>query len=215
MNKCEYCAKEINNKGSLAAHQKQCKDNPNRVPVKRSPKAGAKKGCIPHNKGQSMSEEQKIKISKSLTNNPNVTGKASTTEKELERINKITEYAKQHNGGYRQGSGRGKKGWYKGIFCDSSWELAFVIYHKDHNVSIERCSEIRTYEYQNQTKKYFPDFVVNSKIYEIKGYETEQSKAKQIFNPDIILIDKISIKPYLDYTIENYTKDFIQLYELK
>lgn len=46
-----------------------------------------------------------------------------------------------------------------------------------------------------------------------KGYETDQSKAKQLFNPDIILIDKESIKPYLDYTINKYTKDFITLYE--
>lgn len=30
-------------------------------------------------------------------------------------------------GGLRVGSGRGKKGWYKGIHCDSSWELAFVV----------------------------------------------------------------------------------------
>ena len=31
-------------------------------------------------------------------------------------------------GGYKPGSGRGKQGWYKGYWCDSSWELAFVMY---------------------------------------------------------------------------------------
>ena len=209
----KYCSKEINNKGSLAAHEKQCINNPNRVPVKRSPKAGAKKGCVPHNKGSSISEEQKIKISKSLKGNPLVTGKASSAQAEAERILKITNYAKLHNGGYRYGSGRGKKGWYKGIYCDSSWELAFVVYHLDNGIPIERCPDKRIYVFENQTRNYYPDFVVNSQIFEIKGYKTEQSKAKQLFNPDIILIDKESIKPYLDYTINKYTKDFITLYE--
>lgn len=31
---------------------------------------------------------------------------------------------KEVGGGYRKGSGRGKKGRYKGYWCDSSWELA-------------------------------------------------------------------------------------------
>ena len=126
---------------------------------------------------------------------------------------KITNDAKMYNGGYRHGSGRGKKGWYKGIYCDSSWELAFVVYHLDNNIPIERCSDKRTYVFENQTKNYYPDFVVNSQIFEIKGYETLQSKAKQLFNPDIILIDKEGIKPYLEYTINKYTKNFLTLYE--
>ena len=37
-------------------------------------------------------------------------------------------------GGKRHGSGRGKKGWYKGYYCDSTWELAWVIYQLDHGV---------------------------------------------------------------------------------
>lgn len=41
-------------------------------------------------------------------------------------------------GGYRKGSGVGKSGWYNGIYCDSSWELAYVIYHIDNNLPIIR-----------------------------------------------------------------------------
>ena len=215
MNKCMFCSKEINNRGSLVVHERQCKENPNRVPIKKigSSNAGAKKGCIPYNKGLAMSEEQKLKISKSMTDNPLVLGKGSTPEKEAERIKKITEYAKENNGGYRQGSGRGKKGWYKGIFCDSSWELAFVIYHKDRNLDIQRCKEIRQYIFKDEVKNYYPDFKVDSKIYEIKGYETEQSKATQEYNKDIIVLNKTDMKLYLDYAIDKYSKDFISLYE--
>lgn len=213
MNRCKYCGKEINNKGSLASHEKQCIENPNRIPTPRSPNSGAKKGCIGHNKGIKLTDEHKQKISNSVKNNPRITGKGATEEKELERIRKITENAKLKNGGYRKGSGRGKKGWYKGYFCDSSWELAFLLYHLDNNTTIERCVEVRQYVFNNTVKCYYPDFIVNNVIYEIKGYETEQSKAKQKYNPDIILLNKYDMKFYLNYAIDKYTKNFISLYE--
>jgi hypothetical protein len=50
--KCMYCEREIANKGSLAAHQMSCKDNPNRITHKHSPHAGAQKGSISWNKGK-------------------------------------------------------------------------------------------------------------------------------------------------------------------
>lgn len=48
---CIHCQREINNKGSLSAHEKVCADNPNRVKYTRSPNAGRKKGAIPWNAG--------------------------------------------------------------------------------------------------------------------------------------------------------------------
>lgn len=41
---CQYCNREIKNKGSLTAHEKSCKMNPNAVKHPRSPNAGVKKG---------------------------------------------------------------------------------------------------------------------------------------------------------------------------
>ena len=52
MNNCEFCNKTIDNKGSLIAHIKCCKHNPNRIKYVRSENAGQKKGCIPWNKGK-------------------------------------------------------------------------------------------------------------------------------------------------------------------
>lgn len=50
-------------------------------------------------------------------------------------------------GGYRKGSGIGKSGWYKGIYCDSSWQLAYVIYHLEHQFNIVRNKQKRIYIY--------------------------------------------------------------------
>ena len=116
-------------------------------------------------------------------------------------------------GGYRNGSGRGKSGWYTGIYCDSSWELAFVIYHLDNNLNISRCKEKRYYIFENKKHIYYPDFVTDAGIIEIKGYYTEQVKAKQKQNEDIIIIDKIGITPYLEYVELHYGKDFTYLYD--
>lgn len=59
---------------------------------------------------------------------------------------------------------------YFGMMFDSSWELAVWIYCIDHNIPI-----IRTpfaYEYitkSGKTKHYYPDFMINGKLVEIKG----------------------------------------------
>lgn len=122
-------------------------------------------------------------------------------------------YLSEHYGGYRKGSGRGKNGWYKGIYCDSTWELAFVIYHLDHNLHIERCNTPREYEFNGEKHLYYPDFVTDEGIFEIKGYITEQWKAKQEQNPDIKVLYKKDIQQYIDYVKNTYTNDIQSLYE--
>lgn len=122
-------------------------------------------------------------------------------------------YLSKRTGGYRKGSGRGKGGWYKGIYCDSSWELAFVIYHLDNNFYIERNKASRKYIFEGKEREYYPDFITNNGLIEIKGFSTEQWKAKIEQNPDIKVLYKKDIQPYLEYVISKYGKDFIYLYE--
>lgn len=126
----------------------------------------------------------------------------------------LSQIAKEnHYGGYNFGSGGGHKGKYDGINFDSSWELAFYIYHKEHNLNVKRCNEIRTYINSEGIKRnYIPDFITDDGIIEIKGYITENSILKSIYNPDIKVLYYEDIKPYLDYVIEKYGKDFIKLY---
>ena len=69
-------------------------------------------------------------------------------------FNKINK--KYNLGGFKEGSVRNyKSGWYRGIHCDSSWELAFVIYYLDHNINIERCTEKRIYILDNKEYKIY------------------------------------------------------------
>ena len=123
------------------------------------------------------------------------------------------EYLSKHTGGYRKGSGCGKKGWYKGIYCDSSWELAYVIYNKDKDIQIERCKEIRKYVYNGEEYSYHPDFIVDGKIIKIKGYNSEQWQAKQKYNPDIKVFYEEDMKVYLKYVHDKYGNDFINMYD--
>ena len=116
-------------------------------------------------------------------------------------------------GGHREGSGHSKSGWYKGVYCCSTWELAYLIYCLDHNISIERCKEERQYIYKGETHRYYPDFVTPEGIIEIKGYSTKQWEAKRKYNPDIIVLYEEDMKKYLKYVHDNYTNCLTDLYD--
>ena len=62
MDICKFCSKKIMNKGSLVAHEKCCKHNPNRIVHKRSPNAGQKKGSIPWNKNKTFKDKSLAKL---------------------------------------------------------------------------------------------------------------------------------------------------------
>jgi hypothetical protein len=207
---CLYCSRVTTNIGAKAKHEKHCHSNPNYVKAYRSPRAGQQKGSIPWNKGIKSNIPAWNKGLKGTSK-----GIASTPEKEIARRIKISETAKTTNGGYRKGSGRGKKGYYKGIWCDSSWELAFVIYNIDHNISFERNKISFPYEYNGKLKKYIPDFIIENTFIEIKGYYTEQVKSKvEQFKHKLIIINSDKIKPYIEYAVNKYGKDFIKLYDI-
>lgn len=87
--------------------------------------------------------------------------------------------SKSYNYDANRKSGRGKKGYYKGFYCASTYELAYVIYCLDHNIQIERCKEYFEYEYQGKKHRYYPDFVVNDEIVEIKGFWNGRVNAKR------------------------------------
>ena len=121
-------------------------------------------------------------------------------------------------GGRRKGAGRSKHGWYKGIWCDSSWELAWVIYNLDHKIEFKPYIGYFEYQFQNEIHKYYPDFILNDgTIVEIKGNETsDQWKAKLEQFPEdkcLQVIGKNEIGKYLNYVVEKYGKNFIQLYD--
>lgn len=236
---CSYgCGKEA--KFFFKSGKGCCEKSPNSCEGKRKKDSEKKKGkfkgtpawlmpgykttlpIIPWNKGKKgvYSDEYRKKISDALKGRKDI-GKALTEEKELERKKKISESMKKNplSGGLRKGSGRGKKGWYKGYWCDSSWELAWVIYNIENGIKFERNHLGFEYEYKNQKRKYHPDFIVSNTFYEIKGRrsfekmdEENKEKIRQFKNNLVILYEK-QMKPYLNYVIDKYGKDFIHLYE--
>jgi hypothetical protein len=118
-------------------------------------------------------------------------------------------------GGPRNGAGRGKSGMYKNIWCDSSYELAWVIYNLEHNIKFERNKKGYSYEFNGKKHKYYPDFIVNEKLIEIKGFlrENDKHKFKSVEDKELIILFKKDLEVQLEYTINKYGKDYIRLYE--
>lgn len=120
-------------------------------------------------------------------------------------------------GGYRKGSGRSKSGYYKSIYCGSTYELCWVIYSFDHNIKFSRfdgCLE-------RGGIKYFPDFLLDDgkTIIETKGYESSQSvdkktKIAESFGYIVMVLRKDDLTYAFDYVKQVYkTNKFYTLYD--
>ena len=160
-----------------------------------------------------VNKQYKEKIRNSLIGKSS--GRASTSEKEEERKRKISNAMKGNtNWKFNKHHGNAKQGWYKNIHCDSTWELAYLVYHIENNLYIERCTKCFDFIWENNYHKYIPDFITDEGIIEIKGRKSIKSLEKEKQFPFIKVIDEILIKPYLDYVINKYGAEFWkQLYE--
>lgn len=129
----------------------------------------------------------------------------------------VKQYLSKVTGGFREGGGRGKHGRYHGIWCDSSWELAWIIYQEDHGIQFKRYKGYFEYEFEGKKRKYYPDFQLeDGTIIEIKGYESKLWQAKLRQLPKTVKIQILREKemmPILDYVKSKYGKNFISLYE--
>lgn len=112
---------------------------------------------------------------------------------------------------------------------DSSWELAYFIWLKDHNIPFEyQCGKLQ-YEYNGQTKTYFPDFYVNGQYVEIKGPQFFENG--KMINPwdrsqdglfeakhQCMLANNVKIitdcSSYLKYLEDVYGKDCLSKFDL-
>ncbi len=113
-------------------------------------------------------------------------------------------------GGYRERTGGpSKKGWFRGIFCDSTWELAFVIYQTDHGHSITRNRQ--WWEYTDPItgliRKYYPDFRVDGTLYEVKGLLSPLDQVKISAVPEPVhLTAETELLPMFNYIRIRYGK---------
>jgi hypothetical protein len=225
---CQYCNKECKNINSLKQHEIRCKKNPNKINldyIKGSHKSRTKgykwltNGIdqiftnnfdkyldLGWTFGMNNQFKQKMSI---IKNDIKPLGKCKDPKKELERKQKISNSLKGNkNWIFNKHHGNAKQGWYSNIHCDSTWELAFLVYYKEHNLYIERCNKKFEYTWNNSKHIYIPDFITDEGIIEIKGRKTKQSLEKEKQFPNIKVIDINLIQPYLEYVINKYGKEF-------
>jgi len=106
------------------------------------------------------------------------------------------------------------KGTYKGIPCDSRWELAFLLYCLAKKKPIKRCTLVFDYISRGKPHKYYPDFIIGKTIYEVKGYLRKNLRAKlnSVLKAGykIVLIDKDKIQPYLEFCYKKYKTEHLE-----
>jgi hypothetical protein len=137
-------------------------------------------------------------------------------EREQARRAKLSIVAKERGlGGYACGSGRGKKGWYRGFWCDSTYELAFVVWAVDHEIPFERNLELFPYEYQGQVLHWMPDFLLADGTYiEIKGYLSNQARAKfEYFLRPLAIFTRTDLSRMFDYAHQHCGRNLVAVYE--
>jgi|SRR5208282_2149161 len=170
------------------------------------------------NKGLSIKTDERIRaqaamVSKMFTGRKGHPHTAESREK-------LSIYAKTHGyGGYRAGSGHGKKGRYQGYWCDSSWELAWVIYQLEHGITFIRNWKKFPFEYGGRERAYVPDFYVPAErqYIEVKGYNPDPGLLRaKCAAPDapVRVLDKGLMAPILLYVEQKYGKGFVRLYGL-
>lgn len=179
------------------------------------------------------SNELRQKISKSLKGRiPSHSNKGKYRTERVEKIcpeckntfitpvNSTKKYccavcSKKNLGGYREGSGRAKTGYYKGIYCGSTYELCWLIYQLDHNLNVARFDN----SLESNGIKYIPDFIQNGKIVEIKGYESQESvdKKTKVANDngyEVIVLRKNDLTQCFNWVREKYKSNkFYDLYD--
>jgi len=120
-----------------------------------------------------------------------------------------------------------QKLYYKGLRFDSSWELFVYLYLVDNNIPFEfhKKNFYIPYEVEGRKCRYYPDFIINGKIYEVKGEqyfdendiminpydETDKRpkyKQKCMAENNVTIIRKKDIKKYEDNFKKNH-KDII------
>ncbi len=124
------------------------------------------------------------------------------------------QFCKVASGGIRHGGGRGKSGRYHGIWCDSTYELVWVIYNIDHNIQFERNWEPFSYQWEGKTHKYYPDFKTDESYIEIKGFLRDHDHAKiQQFPLSLKVLFQKDLKLHFNYVYSEYGKNLVSLYD--
>lgn len=212
---CQFCGKECKNKNSLCNHERLCCLNPNMdisyIEIARN--ALSNKNLSAWNKGLTKETDDRIKKQVDTYNKNRDKHKSSVHPASNDQIDKmmnsyeLTLNSRKLNGRYLY-----KFGYYKGIKCDSGWELAFLVYMLDNGKNIYRNKEGFDYFVGNKKHRFYPDFIMDGVYYEIKGRFNDVVEAKISYFPSdkkLIIISGKEIKPYINYCIDKYGRDYL------
>lgn len=149
---CRFCQKFCKNQNSLRNHERTCRNNPDRYGLpKHTGKGGWPKGKPTWSKGLTAETDARVAKMTEATRKGHAiaraahpekfTGRGCTEEAELLRRQKISESIKRSRncGGLRTRSGVGHKGRIRGVYCDSTYELVYVLFNLDNNIQFSRC----------------------------------------------------------------------------
>lgn len=221
---CAFCGKTYKNRNSLCNHERLCKSNPNRQILESNnvPRIGFNnKGRVAWNKGLTKEKDERVlKYASHLKTIIQKEGHIGTfglrgsdniaCRNDVKEKISLTMTRK-----YAFPRGWAKRGWYNGVWCDSSWELAYILYANDHNIQFIRNNEYFEYMWEGCKHHYTPDFYLpeTDTYIEIKGYYDAKAKAKkEQFTRNLIIYQYPDMKPILDYVVNTYGKNFTSLY---
>lgn len=220
--KCKFCGKICKNPNSLRNHERLCIKNPNRdkhsLEILQKGREKRYKTLKSWNKGFTKETDERImkssqtlqKTLQSKNFTPYWKGKKHTPQTR-EKISKSLQESKKKGkniGGYGvHKSGYGKKCLMGGVFFDSSWEVAYYIYNKEHNVLLERNFKGFPYKYRNKEHLYIPDFYDGENYIEIKGYEDSKCKYKYKSIKNLKIIYDVSKE--IEYMNDKYGEDWL------
>ena len=208
---CKFCGKTCKNRNSLSNHERLCKLNPDHQIS--SLEATASERTV-WNKGLTKETSTAVqRLTDKVKQTLQVKGGGFRGHVHSEESRK--KMALKAAGNTR--GNRSKKGWYKGIYCGSTYELAYVIYNLDNNIPFTRCSRYYEYEYKDAIHRYFPDFELpDGTIIEIKGYHTElvDIKVAAVFDAPIKVFYLRDLKPCFEYVCKTYNVDMNSIHTL-
>lgn len=211
---CQFCGIECKNSNSLCNHERLCKLNPNRQVVRHP----GTKGIPAWNKGLTKETDARILRCSENLKRRHASGELKTKwplsteearEKHRNSMKRVySNYRPMVHKHFKQGN-------YMGIPCDSSWELAYLLYCLDHNVHIERNKRGFAYIWGDSEHRYFPDFYLPDidTYVEIKGYKSNRDISKiEQFQYKLKVLERADMKPIISFVETKYGKDFVRLY---
>jgi hypothetical protein len=170
------------------------------------------KFCDNHSRGKAFHPPRVVKVrtieeQAKFEINSERSKKAWTPERRALHSEKMKFVVQTHPESYTSSNrGRVKQFEIDGIKLHGTWEVDFYQWAKEKGFNPQRCLNSFPYEW-NGTRNYYPDFYISTQnIYvEIKGFETDQDKAKWSHFPEkLIVIRKKEIEEIKKGTYDLY-----------